>query len=164
MAGVTDMIDGPIARRLKATSQSGAIIDSVADMVFVGFIILLPVMGLWAWLLLSMYIALAYKVGSGLIGYIKHREMVLLHTYGNKLLALFLFSIPIVYYFVGASLFVNIYTLFGMVCIFVITTEEILINLLLSKPNRDIQSIFQVKAVNEALLKAETAASSNSNT
>ena len=151
-AGLTDAIDGPLARRIKgAESQFGAVLDSIADMVlvFVGFIFLLPVMGLWTFLLFSMYGALAYKVGSGFVGYLKHKEMVLLHTYGNKFLGVFLFSIPIVYYFFTKGLFINFYTLIGLFFIIVITTEEILINLMLHKPSRNIKSIFQVKSINK---------------
>ena len=52
--GISDMIDGPLARKLGAVSEVGSRIDSVADLVFVicSAIMVLPSIGLplWVWL------------------------------------------------------------------------------------------------------------------
>ena len=176
VAGFTDMIDGTLARRIKgAQSQFGATLDSVADMilVIVAVVFMLPKMitdaggnpyafftkddgYIWSWFFWGYIIALLFKAGSGLVGQIKHGEMVLLHTYSNKLLAFILFIIPILYFFFGASLALNIYMVVVFVCAFIITAEEIVINLLLKKPSRDIRSVFDVKAANAATVKSET--------
>lgn len=168
IAGFTDMIDGPLARRIKnGKSQLGAILDSIADMllVIIGILVLLPAMEIFSWLFIAYVIGLAFKISSGFVGYFKHKEMVLLHTYSNKILAILLFLIPIFYFILDVTnainnqavyIILNIYIIFSLVCIFIITTEEILINLLLKKPSRDIRSIFDVKAANEALLKKES--------
>ncbi|MCL2570090.1 MAG: CDP-alcohol phosphatidyltransferase family protein [Firmicutes bacterium] len=152
-AGFTDMIDGPLARRIKdGRSQMGATLDSVADMllVIVAIVFLMPAMDIWGWLFLFYIIALSFKIGSGFVGYVKHKEMVLLHTYTNKLLGFLLFITPILYFFFGPSLALNIYIIFVGVVIFVITTEEILINLMLKRPCRDIKSVFGIRAANRA--------------
>jgi len=154
-AGVTDIIDGPLARRIKgARSEFGATIDSVADMimVLVSFIFIIPRMDIDMWLKIAFWAALAYKLFSGVLGNIKHKEMVWLHTYGNKFLAITLFSLPILYYFVpyaAEQCWFIVYATIVMASIVIITTEEILINMMLTKPSRDIKSVFGVKAANE---------------
>ncbi|MCL2756378.1 MAG: CDP-alcohol phosphatidyltransferase family protein [Firmicutes bacterium] len=152
VAGVSDMIDGTLARKIPgAKSQLGAILDSVADMimVIVAIVFFMPVMDIWGWLFWGYIAALSFKIMSGFVGYAKHKETVLLHTYSNKLLGFLLFIIPILYWFLGTSLGLEIYITFVFAAIFIITFEEILINLLLDKPSRDIKSIFGVRAANE---------------
>ena len=153
LAGVTDMIDGPLARRIKdGKSNFGAVLDSIADMilVIVGVFFIIPKMtGIYDWIFMSYIIALSFKIGSGLVGYIKHKEFVLLHTYSNKVLAFMLFIIPILYFIFGARIGVNFYIVFVMICVYIITTEEILINLMLKKPSRNIKSILGVREANK---------------
>ena len=160
-AGLTDTIDGPLARRIKdGKSELGAVLDSIADMVLVivGIVFIMPAMVLppFDWLWKAYIIALSFKLSSGLVGYIKHKEFVMLHTYTNKFLAIILWIIPIIYWLsvklqdlTEASFALKIYIIFVLACIFIITTEEILINLLLKKPSRNIKSIFGVKAANK---------------
>ena len=52
LCGISDMVDGPLARNLQAESKTGAVLDSVADIVFVAFcaIRLLPVLEIPVWL------------------------------------------------------------------------------------------------------------------
>ena len=169
-AGVTDMLDGPLARNIKdGQSEFGAILDSVADMilVFIGILYIMPKMRIveggliYDWLWPAYIIALSFKIGSIFVGRIKHKELVMLHTYTNKVLGVILWVVPVMYYFFvhrpqmgGVAnpyivTAVNIYIIIVLVAIFVITTEEILINLLLIKPSRNLKSIFDVKAINE---------------
>jgi len=164
VAGVSDMIDGPISRRVKgAQSQFGATLDSVTDMllVFVGILLMMPLLmvTLWGWLFPAYLVALSFKVMSGVIGQIKHKQMVFLHTYTNKLLGFLLFIIPIIYFFSvvvpgaeAAHAALNIYIIFVMVVIYIITAEEIIINLRLIEPCRDIKSVFGVPAANAAII------------
>jgi len=165
IAGVSDIIDGPLARRIPgAQSEKGASLDSIADMimVFVSFGAIIPVMVFGTehmWIGIGFFIALGYKLLSGVIGNIKYKEMVWLHTYGNKILAATLFSLPIVYYFLASTLpmWFVVYLIIVMILIVVITTEEIAIHLMLKKPSRDIKSVFGVKAANEKRAASEDA-------
>ena len=52
LCGISDMVDGPLARNLQAESKTGAVLDSVADIVFVACcaIRLLPVLEIPVWL------------------------------------------------------------------------------------------------------------------
>lgn len=156
LAGFTDMIDGPLARRIKdGKSELGAILDSVADMllVIIAILVILPKMETFAWIFPAYLIGLTYKILSAFAGLFKHKQMVLLHTWSNKALGVLLWVGPILYWIFGNCLGVDIYLIAALASIFIITTEEILINLLLKKPNRDIKSIFGVKAANAAAEK-----------
>jgi phosphatidylglycerophosphate synthase len=179
------MIDGTLARRIKdAKSEYGATLDSVADMilVIVSIVLLIPAMvsnvfgdavslSTWAWMYWAWLGMLGFKIFSGVIGRIKHKKMVFLHTYSNKLLALVLFIIPIIYYFAFvvagagaiAMLMFNIYLVFALALVGVITTEEIIINVRLIEPSRNIRSIFDVRATNEGILKRRKLESEQNN-
>ena len=54
LCGISDMLDGFLARRLHCESESGARLDSVADILFTGACIwkLIPeiALPLWAWI------------------------------------------------------------------------------------------------------------------
>lgn len=56
--GISDMIDGPLARRLNSESRTGAAIDSIADFVFVviACVRIIPalVIPLWFWLIIGI--------------------------------------------------------------------------------------------------------------
>lgn len=171
-AGFTDMIDGTLARRIpNAKSEFGATLDSVSDMflVVITIVLLTPsmvvntfgaktvAMPVWDWIYLGFLISLGFKIISGIIGRIKFGEMVYLHTYSVKLLGFILFIIPILYFFIfvvggvtsnTVMLGYNLYLCFAIFYIWLITTEEIIINIRLKKPCRDIKSIWGIKAAN----------------
>ena len=175
LAGVTDMIDGPLARRIKdGKSEFGATLDSVSDMllVVISIVLLLPAMttinflgaaieGVQTipyWMYAAFLISLGFKIISGVIGRVKFGEMVYLHTYSVKLLGFVLFIIPILYYFifvvggVTATAAMTVFTVYLCLVIFyiwLITTEEIIINARLKEPCRDIKSIWGIKKANE---------------
>ena len=186
-AGFTDMIDGTIARKIPgAQSEFGATLDSVSDMFLVVITItLLPpamidglfgpvvhgAIGVWDWMYWGFLIALGFKILSGLHGRIKFGEMVYLHCYTTKLLGFILFIIPILYYFIfivggvtasAVMLGYNCYLCFAIFFIFLITTEEIIINSSLKRPSRNIKSIWGIKAAN-AKFAAEDAAKAAGN-
>lgn len=94
--GITDILDGIVARRTGSESRVGAILDSIADMVFalICFAKLFPFIDLplllWIWIG-----GIAAGRGINLIfGYIRHRKLVMLHTKANKLTGLLLFLFP----------------------------------------------------------------------
>ena len=152
IAGFTDMIDGPLARRIPdAKTKIGADLDAFADMflIIVGIFVLIPAMSVWDWLWKAIIIILILKILSASItGLIKHKKVLFTHTYANKLAALFLFIAPILYFILGDHLIVNLYFVFLISWVFMATTEEAIINLTLNKPNTDIKGIWEVKKEN----------------
>jgi len=161
LAGITDTLDGKLARRIKnGASELGAILDSVADVCMVGVIIfaIMPKMEIWGWLWVTFICVLALKViASTGIGFLKFKEVISLHTISLKTLFTGFFFYPLLYYFIGAGLFMNIFSTVLIACALLVVTEEILIIATLKKPARNIKSIFDVREVNrEAGLSVNT--------
>lgn len=97
LCGVTDMLDGTLARRLSAQSVLGARLDSAADFLFLcaALYALWPVVrpesGVVAWV---CGIA-AVRVGAGVIVRIRFGAFGFVHTVANKLSGLALFIYPL---------------------------------------------------------------------
>jgi len=156
-ACVTDMVDGTIARLANngVGTKLGQTLDTVADMSLVVvaalFIVpkmLLPDFPILFWLCMS---AFAYKVLSSLVGFIKHKSasMLIIHTYLMRSLGYILFIWVVVHWiFNGPNAITNGYTIFVIISVFVLTTEELLISLLLKGPSSDIRTIFRIKEEN----------------
>ena len=96
-AGLSDMLDGFVARRTNSASPLGAKLDSIADLVFLAvcLIKLLPVLTLpvwlWGWVGLSALLRLVNVVS----GFVCRKKLVLLHTRANKLTGALLFLLPL---------------------------------------------------------------------
>ena len=97
LAGVSDMLDGFIARRTNTASSLGARLDTLADFVFaaVCLIRLLPLFAWPRWLLVWIALIAAVKLLNAISGWIMHRRFVSEHTRLNKLTGLLLFALPI---------------------------------------------------------------------
>ena len=96
-AGLTDMIDGAVARRTNTASEFGAKLDTAADFVLVAVCLwkLLPMLSvpLWLWLWIGG-IALI-KAVTLLSGYIFQKRFVAMHTVMNKVTGMLLFVLPL---------------------------------------------------------------------
>ena len=98
LAGFTDVLDGTIARKYGTTSELGAKLDSVADLLFylVMLVKIFPVM--WATLPKKIWIAVgAVLVVRGcayLIAAAKYHRFAAQHTYMNKVSGLMVFGVP----------------------------------------------------------------------
>ena len=104
--GLTDIIDGFIARKYKIRSQFGAKLDSIADMIFV-FVSLLKIIpfikisiAIYIWIIIILLI----KVFNIILGYIYYKQLTLLHTIGNKITGLVLFVIPLMMNFINIKI------------------------------------------------------------
>lgn len=86
LCGVTDMVDGPLARRWQVQSRTGAILDSAADLLFMAACAwrLIPLWRLpqWIWLW-----AAALALGQGILMLMawKAGKMELLHQDANRI-------------------------------------------------------------------------------
>ncbi len=104
--GLSDMLDGILARKYKVTSQFGAKIDSIADMIFVFVSILkiipfieIPIV-IYIWIIIIVLI----KIFNIILGYIKYKKLTLLHTVANKVTGLVLFIIPLIIGFIDIKI------------------------------------------------------------
>ena len=104
--GVSDILDGFLARKYKITSQLGAKIDSIADMLFVwvSLIKILPVITIPIKIYIWIIIIVLIKVFNIILGYIQYRKLILLHTVANKITGLVLFVIPLIIGFIDIKI------------------------------------------------------------
>ena len=97
ICGLSDMVDGTIARKTNNTSEFGAKIDTIADLAFViiSLIKLLPTLPIPQWLWIWGVVIAIIKIGNILWGYASQKQFVALHTMLNKITGLLLFLFPL---------------------------------------------------------------------
>ena len=102
IAGLTDVVDGFIARKTGSDSETGAKLDTAADFVFVVvcLIILLPVIELPIHLLIWTVIIALIKIINIISGFIVQKKFVAVHTILNKVTGAMLFVLPLTVSFV----------------------------------------------------------------
>ena len=98
-AGVSDMIDGTVARKAGTVSEFGSKLDTVADLVLVTvcLIKILPVIHIPMWLIIWIIVIAAIKGINLISGYVMHKEFVAVHTVMNKITGILLFILPLTF-------------------------------------------------------------------
>ncbi|WP_283606847.1 CDP-alcohol phosphatidyltransferase family protein [Faecalispora anaeroviscerum] len=139
LCGLSDMLDGYLARRLGCAGPAGARLDSVADFTFAAVLLfrLLPAMNLPVWLFGWVAGIALMKLFSLAIGYARHKQAAFLHTYANKAAGLLLFCLPYGFPFWGISVG-------AAVCLFatLAAVEELILCGTLPVLNQDVKGIF----------------------
>ena len=97
MAGVSDMLDGFVARKTNTVSRCGARLDTIADVVFVVvcLIKLLPVLSIPAWLYGWIGSIALIKVVNIVSGFAVQKRFVPVHSVMNKVAGALLFLLPL---------------------------------------------------------------------
>ena len=97
VAGISDMVDGTVARRTNAVSEFGSRLDTVADFSLVAacLIRLIPVLDVPAWLLVWIAVIALIKVVNVVSGYVMEQRLVAAHTVMNKVTGALLFLLPL---------------------------------------------------------------------
>lgn len=138
--GLSDIFDGYIARRMKAESRFGAMIDSLADVIFIAIalFVFVPIVKFSAWMIVWILGIAAVRFVSLAVVLYKYHAFAFLHTYANKATGLILFSFPLLYGVFGLP--ATAYFIFGVAGFSAV--EELAINLTSRKLARDIKYIF----------------------
>lgn len=94
--GLSDMIDGPLARKLNATSRKGEVIDSVCDFIFVvtAMVRIIPAADIPNWLWWWAGLIASWKVLNTMAASMHRHRIVTFHTLANKITGLLLFLLP----------------------------------------------------------------------
>ena len=102
LAGITDMIDGAVARKTHSVSEFGAVLDTFADIVFVlvCFIKFIPVIEIPVWLYVWIAVIALIKTVNIISGYAVEKKFVTLHTVMNKVTGILLFVLPFTFSFI----------------------------------------------------------------
>ena len=100
--GLTDMIDGTIAKNTNAVSSFGSNLDTVADFIFmvVCLIKLLPIMHIPVWLWIWISAIAIIKIANITLGFACKKRFVSVHTVLNKITGFALFLLPFTFTFV----------------------------------------------------------------
>ena len=96
-AGLSDMLDGFVARQTDTVSILGARLDTIADfvLVVVCLIKLLPVLRIPAWLYIWIGIIALIKVVNIIFGFVVQKKLVAVHSVMNKATGVLLFLLPL---------------------------------------------------------------------
>lgn len=98
LTGITDVLDGAIARRYGTTSEKGARLDSIADLLFYTLILIriFPVM--WVTLPKKIWVMVGTILVIRFVSYgtaaKKYHRFASLHTYMNKVTGFMVFMVP----------------------------------------------------------------------
>ena len=94
--GLSDTIDGIIARKTKTVSELGARLDTAADIVFVAVVLvkILPVIQLPVWLWIWITAIATIKIINVFLGLICSKRLIAVHTVLNKVTGCILFVFP----------------------------------------------------------------------
>lgn len=126
LGGASDILDGPIARKFNVTSQFGAALDGGVDLVFlfVALYRIAPVIEFSSWLWIWIAIAIAAKLSGTVIGYIRHKKVIFLHTLIGKFFMLNLLFFPVYYLFISADVILIVL----LIIVTFVSIEDIYIN------------------------------------
>ena len=96
-AGLSDMLDGFVARKTNTVSNLGAKLDTVADFVFVVvcLIKLLPILRIPAWLYIWIGMIALIKAVDIVSGFAVQKRFVAVHSVMNKVTGALLFLLPL---------------------------------------------------------------------
>lgn len=99
--GASDLLDGVLARRWQVASSTGALLDTIADA-----LLMLPVLCIfWEFVIFPnraviIGIIFAVRILALLIGAVRFRTFVILHTWSNKLTGLLLYLYPLLIFLI----------------------------------------------------------------
>ena len=97
LCGVTDVLDGFLARKLHTESEKGAMLDSAVDLLFavVYAVRILPLLSVPLWIWIWIAIIAVTKVSGILAASKKAHKLSIEHSLGNKITGLLLFLLPL---------------------------------------------------------------------
>ena len=103
--GLSDMIDGTVARRTSSASEFGARLDTLSDFVFmtVALIKFVPHLHIPVWLWTWIGVITMMKLGNAAWGFVRTKKLISPHTLLNKITGLLLFLLPVTISFVDLT-------------------------------------------------------------
>ena len=144
LTGLTDVLDGWVARSTGTTSELGARLDSIADLLFYGVMLLKLFPTLWRMLPPALWIVVAVALLLRLCAYgtaaLKYHRFAAVHTYLNKLTGAAVFFVPYMLYFrVGDA-----YCWGVAVVALIASGEELLIHLFNRRYDTSVKSVLSL--------------------
>ena len=143
LTGLTDVLDGWIARKTETADSFGARLDSIADMLFYAVMLFRIFPVLWNTLPSDIWYAasgiLVVRISAYLLSAVKYRQFASMHTYLNKLTGVAVFIVP----FMLTTEYTVIYCRGVCAVAAAAALEELIIYLSSRNYNADTKSIFK---------------------
>lgn len=97
LCGLSDVLDGALARASGAESRLGEKLDTFADIIFVAvwIVLFIPAINVGQWLWIWTGIIALIKVVNVIRGFVMKKGFVVNHTLANKVTGVLLFILPI---------------------------------------------------------------------
>ena len=142
LCGISDILDGFVARSMKKESAFGAKLDSIADVIFLSavIIVLVPIIKISSWVWICAVVVAFIRILSYLIGLKKFSTFTSLHTYANKLTGLLLFITPVFYVIFKFNITAIILSTSAILS----SVEELIIIISTKELNKNCKSIFKI--------------------
>lgn len=140
VCGMSDVLDGYIARKTDTASQLGGKLDSGADliMVVIVMVVLYPIIHPTVEIIIWVVIIGIIRAVSMMVVYAKYKTFEILHTYGNKLTGLVLFVFPLTLAFIRSDVMMYIICVIASIS----AIEELFIHLSSNELQTNKKSIF----------------------
>ena len=128
ICGLSDAVDGMVARATGCSSEFGARMDSIADLIFYAAMLtsllprLIDTLPSWIWYLVAVLIVI--RVTGYSLAAIRYKKFASLHTYMNKLTGAAMFAVP---YFLPSPIGVGYCIAVGVVAS-IASVEELLMH------------------------------------
>ena len=131
LCGLSDMIDGTVARRMGSASEFGARLDAVSDFVFmlVCAVKILPILRLPIWLWVWIVLIAFAKILNIALVFIAKKKLISVHSVLNKITGFALFLLPLTLNFVEAT--------YSVLAICVLATVAVAQEVYLAKKGRE---------------------------
>ncbi|MGF7060788.1 CDP-alcohol phosphatidyltransferase family protein [Brassicibacter mesophilus] len=140
--GLTDILDGFIARKFKLESEFGARLDSFADFIFYIMLVFIFTKLYSSIILVNYKVALVgivfIRLLNLLLTKLKYKKFVFVHTIVNKISGVLLYFLPVIILFKQSDIIIWITLAF----VFIAAIEELLITIKYSEVKLNRKSIF----------------------
>lgn len=141
ICGITDLIDGTIARKTKNSTNLGAMLDSIADLfMFIAVIVGVIILANSRIMPFLPYIAIIaiIRITSIIVAGLRYHRLAMIHTWANKITGVSIFLAFVVFVITDSMI------VFISVCIIaaISAIEELAINITSNKVNLNRRSIF----------------------
>lgn len=142
VCGISDMLDGYMARKMNTESRLGQKLDSLADliMVVVLIMILYPVIDISVKMYCWIVGIVVIRVISIVTVFIKYKTFGILHTFGNKMTGLMLFLFPLI---IKSNVLIYLLCIVGSIS----AIEELIIHLISKELDTNRKSILRMPIV-----------------
>lgn len=112
-SGFTDILDGFLARKYDITTEFGARLDSIADLIFYAILvwIFLPLIDITTLDIIWVVVIALIRFGTLGLTYVKYKTFAFLHTYLNKITSFLVFFYPLVLNYVDIKVILVFATL-----------------------------------------------------